>query len=86
MDAAATGGVVLISPVVPAKGGTQWLLLKTLDSLPAFAGTKGRGNDESGSHRHQFSFSPCTRTRPSGIVRSPVSLVVYAHSQWRWKR
>jgi hypothetical protein len=31
--------------VIPAKAGIQRRLLKTLDSLPAFAGTKGRGND-----------------------------------------
>jgi len=35
---------------------------------------------------HQFIFRPCTRTIPSGTVRSPVSFALCAHSQLRWKR
>ena len=31
----------------------------------------------------ELNFSPCTRTRPSGIVRRPVSLFVYAQIQLR---
>ena len=34
--------------------------------------------------RRQLNLRPCTRTRPSGIVRSPASFAVCAHSQCRW--
>jgi len=37
-----------------------------------------------GGKNVQLNLSPCTRTRPSGTVRRPESLFVYAQIQLRW--
>jgi hypothetical protein len=31
-----------------------------------------------------YIFTPCTRTRPSGMVLKPVSFLLWAHNQLRW--
>src|SRR5229473_3055765 len=47
IGALTVGSWLVHTPVVPAKAGTQCRLLPTtVDSLPAFAGTEGRGNDD----------------------------------------
>src|SRR5207253_5959579 len=73
----------------PRTRGPSGFNCTTLDS-------RLRGNDEFESFLNrskeksqtpvQFSFNPCTRTSPSGIVRNPASLAVCAHSQCRWNR